>query len=243
MESEVKLLINGKGLDGRGMNDFRPIEIDIAPVSSAVGSAVFKFGNTYSLAAVYGPKPFHPKALQDPLKAIMKCKYNMAPFSTWERIRPGNSRRSTEISMVIDQALENVAMLEDFPRTGVDVFMEILEADASTRCAALNAASMALADAGIPMRDLVSSCSVGMINGHLALDMAGKEDTEGDVDMAVAVVGREDKFVLLQMDGVISKEEFTKLLHMAKEGCHRIHDMQKKALQEKYGVGETNVEG
>lgn len=237
-----KLIVNGKRLDGRSLEEFRKIEIEVGNLKNAMGSAIFKFGHTYALSAVYGPRAFHPKHLQNPQKAILRCRYSMAPFSTRERVRPGPSRRGIEISKVINEAFSNVIFFEDYPRTGIDVFIEILEADASTRCAGINAASLALAEAGVPMKDLISSCSVGKVDGKIILDLDGLEDVYGDVDLATATIGREDKFVLVQMDGIITREEFTKLIELAKTGCTKIYDLQRKILQEKYSKGEVSDE-
>jgi exosome complex component RRP41 len=228
------LIVNGKRLDGRKTDQFRPINIEIGVLKRANGSADFRFGGTHALAGIMGPRPFHPKALQDPQHTIVEVRYFMAPFSTKDRSKPGRSRRSTEISKVINEALASVIFTEDYPRTGTDVILEILEADASTRCAALNAASLALADAGMPIRDLVVSCSVGRADGVLILDVAGLEDNYGDVDMAVATIAKDDKIVLLQMDGIITREEFVTLLGMAKAGCAHVYDLAKAKLYERY---------
>lgn len=228
------LIVKGKRLDGRALDEFRPIEIEVGPVQRAQGSAVFNFGETHALAAVYGPRVMHPKGLQEPTRAILRCKYFMAPFATWERSRPGLSRRSTEISKVICDAFSQVVFLEDFPKTAIDVFMEILQADASTRCAGLNAASIAMAEAGVPMKDLISCTSVGKIDGKIVLDVGGAEDNFGEVDMAVATVGGSDRFVLLQMDGIITKKEFEELLELGQKSCADIYEKQKAALKKKY---------
>ena len=237
-----KMIIDGKRLDGRGFEDFRPINVDIGVLKRADGSAIFKFGDTYALSAVFGPKTMHPKHLQDPQRAFLRCRYNMAPFATTERVRPGTSRRSTEISKVINEALSNVIFFEDYPKTAIDVFIEILQANASTRCAGLNAASLALAEAGVSMKNLISSCSAGKIDGQIVLDVAGDEDCDGEVDMAVATIGNEDKIVLLQMDGIVTKEEFLRLVNLAKKGCAIVYEKQTNALREKYKTGEENVE-
>ena len=237
-----KLIENGKRLDGRKLDEMRPIETDVGVIKKAMGSGIFKFGDTYALSAVYGPKPFHPRFLQDPQNLVLKCRYNMAPFSTSDRIRPGYSRRSTEISKVIRLALDSVVFKEDYPRTGVEVYVEILQADASTRCAGLNAASIALADAGVPMRDLISSCSVGVIDNTIVLDVAGIEDNYGEVDLAVATIADQDKFVLVQLDGIITPEQFHEMLELAKKGCAEVYKQQKAILKEKYNTGDTNEE-
>ncbi|MBI4015913.1 MAG: exosome complex exonuclease Rrp41 [Candidatus Aenigmarchaeota archaeon] len=229
-----KLIVNGKRLDGRELKDFRPIVLESGNLKRALGSGLFNFGSTHAIAAVYGPRNLHPKWMQDPSRAVLRCTYTMAPFSTTERSRPGHSRRSTEISKVVKEALSQVIFFEEFPKAVIDIFIEIVQANASTRCAGLNAAAIALADAGIPMRDLVSCCSVGKIDGKIALDMAGLEDNFGDVDIAVATVGGTDKVVLLQLDGILSKEEFFEAIDLAVDGCAKINDMQKKVLVEKY---------
>jgi exosome complex component RRP41 len=237
-----KLIVNGKRLDGRELEQFRPMTVEVSVLKRAEGSAIFKFGDTYALAAVFGPRTMHPRHMQDPQKAILRCRYSMAPFSTNERIRPGVNRRSVEISKVLNDALSNVVFFEDYPKTGIDVFVEILQADASTRCAGLNAASLALVEAGVPVKDMISSCSVGKVDGQLVLDVGGDEDQFGDVDMATATIGSEDKFVLLQLDGIVTQEEFFKLLELARKGCTEVYERQKNTFKEKYKAGEISVE-
>ena len=212
------MIVKGKRLDGRELDECRPIKTEVGVIKQSQGSAKFSFGATQALAGIQGPREMHPRGLQESTRTKLRCYYFMAPFSTSDRIRPGRRRRSTEISKVIAEALQNVVFLAEYPKTATDVFMEILQADASTRCAALNAASMALAQAGMPMRDLVSSCAVGKVDGKLVLDVSGVEDNYGEVDMAVATVGGSDRFVLLQVDGVLSLDEFKKLLELARKG-------------------------
>lgn len=236
-----KLIIGSKRTDGRDLNQFREIDCKISVLKRADGSAYFRFGNTHAIAAVYGPRTLHPKHMQDPQRAIIRCRYNMAPFSTEDRVRPGPSRRSIEISKITKEALSQVMFFEDYPKTAIDVFIEILQADASTRCAGINAASLALADAGIPIRDLVCSCSVGKIDGQIVLDVRGNEDQEGEVDIPIAMIPKEDKIVLLQLDGIISKEEFLKALTLGKKGCMDVYNKLKETLKSKYKEGEVSV--
>lgn len=231
-----KLIVDGKRLDGRTPEQIREMEAKIGVISRADGSAMFRFGNTVAIAAVYGPRPMFPKHLQDPEKAVIQFRYNMAPFSTEERVRPGTSRRSVEISKVIKEALTEAVWIEEFPRTVIDVYVEMLQSDGSTRCAAINAASLALADAGVPMKDLVCACSVGKIDGEIVLDINGKEDNYGEVDMPVAIIPREEKIVLLQMDGELTLEEFEKCIELAKKGCKMVYELQKEVIRNKYTI-------
>ena len=236
--TDKELMKNGLRLDGRKADQLRPIEARVGVLKNADGSAMFRIGNTCAIAGVYGPRVVHPKHEEEAERAVLRTRYNMAAFATKERSRPGPSRRSVEISMVTRQALSSVLFLDEFPKTAIDVFIEVLEADASTRCAGINAASLALADAGIPMRDLVASCSAGKIQGHTVLDIAGEEDTAGELDLPVAYYPKKNQITLLQMDGLTSKDEFRKIVDLAVKGCKEIYAIQQQALREKYSEGE-----
>ncbi|MEM7821412.1 MAG: exosome complex exonuclease Rrp41 [Candidatus Aenigmatarchaeota archaeon] len=232
---KVELIKEGKRLDGRLPEEMREIEIKLDAVSRADGSAMVRFGNTIVIASVYGPKALFPEHLREPEKCILRCRYNMAPFSVDERKSPGPDRRSTEISKVVRLALEPVIFLEEFPRAVIDVFIEVLQADGSTRVTGLNAASLALADAGIPMKDLVAACSIGKIDDKLIVDLSGIEDQHSEADVAFAILPTKNKITLLQMDGILTREEIKKLIEMGTESCKKIYEIQKKVLKEKYG--------
>lgn len=231
---ELKLIVNGKRLDGRKLDELRPTTITAGVLNRADGSAYVEMGNTKVIAGVYGPRTLHPRHMQNIERAVLRCKYTMAPFSVSDRKRPGPDRRSTEISMVIANAITPVLDLSDFPKTGIDVFIEVLQADASTRVAGLNAAAVALADAGIEMKDLVSSVSVGKIDGKVVLDIAGDEDCFGDTDMPIAILPRTGDITLLQLDGNLSLDEFKEAIALARKGAKDIYALQVKALKERY---------
>ena len=220
--------------DGRKAEDLRPLEIKAGIIERADGSAMVKMGRTHALAAVYGPKELYPKFLQRPDKAVLQCKYSMAPFSTEDRVKPGFSRRSIEISKVMREALEPVIFLEEYPKTAIQVHVEILQADAGTRTAAINAAAVALADAGIPMRDLISSVSAGKIGNEYVLDLAGKEEEETDCDLPVAYSSRAKQITLLQMDGDLPTKDVKEVIKLAIKGCEQIYKEQKRALTERW---------
>jgi len=160
----------------------------------------------------------------------------MAHFSTEERKSPAPSRREIELSKVIREALEPAIIAEYYPRTTVDVFIEVLQSDGGTRCAGITGASMALADAGIPMKSLVSACAVGKVNGKIVLDLTDIEDKLGEADMPVAIMPSFNTITLLQMNGVLTREEFEKALNMAVEACKKIHEIQRETLKKKYVI-------
>jgi exosome complex component RRP41 len=234
--TEKIVLVNkeGKRTDGRQLSELRPIKLEVGVLNNADGSAYIEQGKNKILAAVYGPREAHPRHLALPDKALLRCRYHMAPFSVEERKSPAPSRREVELSKVVREALEPAIFLEKFPRTSIDIFIEVLQADGGTRCAGTTAASLALADAGIPMRDLVVACASGKAGGKMVLDLNDIEDKEGDADVPVAYMPSFDAVSLLQMDGQLTIDEFQQAITLAIEGCKQIYALQKEALKAKY---------
>lgn len=240
---EKQLLKNGKRQDGRGKKELRDIEIEAGFLKRADGSAYMEWGGNKVLGSVYGPRKCYPKHERNPYKARLNYNYRMATFSVDERTSPKPSRRSTEISKVSSEALEDALFLEYYPNTTIDIYVVIMEAEAGTRCAALSTASVALADAGIPMKDLVPSCASGKIDGEIVLDLAKEEDQDGEADLPVAYLPHSDKVSLMQMDGDLTPEEYEEALDLAVDGCMRVYEKQKEALKGKYKYikeGEKN---
>lgn len=225
--------------DGRDFNDLRPTEAKVGVIKRAQGSAYFKMGDTIAYASVYGPRDLYPKFLQNPERGVIRCNYNMMPFSgSGDRVRPGPNRRSKEISMVTENALSAVVELDKFPNAVVDVFIELPQTDAGSRCAGICAASLALADAGVPMRDLVSAVAVGRVDDKIVVDLNYEEEAyeEGPVaDIPVALVPSTGEISLLQMDGKITKEMLMDSLDKVKKSGDKIRNIQVKALKSKFG--------
>jgi exosome complex component RRP41 len=232
-----------KRFDGRKFDETRPIETKTGVIKRADGSAMFKIGNTVAYAAVYGPRELYPRFMQNPEKGLLRVNYNMMPFSgSGDRVRPGPSRRSKEISLVTEKALLPVINLEEFPNAVVDVFIELPQTDAGTRCAGICAASMALADAGLEMKDMISAVSVGRVDDKIVVDLNYDEEAYEDgpvADIPIAVIPSTGEITLLQMDGEISKEQLIKALEDGKEACRKINEIQKKTLKDKYKVKEA----
>ncbi|MFO7793116.1 MAG: exosome complex exonuclease Rrp41 [Candidatus Saliniplasma sp.] len=227
---------NGKRLDGRDVDELRDIKIEAGILKRADGSAYIEWGKNKILAAVYGPREMHPRHAQEPSQAVVRARYNMAAFSVPDRKRPGPDRRSVEISKVISEALEEVVFVEMFPRAVIDIFIEVLEASAGTRCAGLTVASVALADAGIPMSDMISACAAGKIDGHVVLDLGKNEDNFGEADVPIGLVPNTDKLTLLQMDGNLTKEEYEEAMELAINACNEIYELQRDALKTRYST-------
>ncbi len=231
-------LIREDGLrhDGRRPDEMRPVEMEIGVLHNSDGSALVSFGRTRVLAAVYGPREPPQRYMIIPDRALLRVRYHMAPFSTTERKSPAPSRREIELSKVIREAFEDIVLTHLFPRTAIDIFIEVLQADGGTRTAAVTAASLALADAGIPMKALVAGVAVGKVEGVLVLDVDELEDGSGEADLPVAAAPDIGKITLFQLNGVLTREELDKAVDMALDAIRKLIDMEKEVLRKKYSL-------
>lgn len=224
---------NGLRTDQRKPDEIRPMKIKIGVLSRANGSCYLEWGANKVIAAVYGPREAHPRRMQLANKAVIRYRYNMQSFSVEDRARPGPSRRSSEISKVSREAFEPVIFSDAYPKAAIDIFVEVLQADAGTRTAAINAASLALVDAGIPMRGLISACAAGKVGGKIVLDLNKPEDNYGEADLPIAMT-EDGKITLIQMDGHLTPSEFEEAMELVQKGCRQVLEIQKAALMEKY---------
>ncbi|GLT79731.1 hypothetical protein SLA2020_512080 [Shorea laevis] len=214
---------DGLRIDGRRPMEMRQLCAQIVDVAKADGSAVFEMGKTKVIAAVYGPREVQNKSQQIRDQAMVRCEYSMANFSTGDRMRrPKGDRRSTEISLVIRQTMEACILTHLMPQSQIDIFVQVLQADGGTRSACINAATLALADAGIPMHDIVTSCSAGYLNSTPLLDLNYTEDSTGGPDVTVGILPKLDEVTLLQMDAKLLVDIFENVMQLAIEGCKAI---------------------
>ncbi len=228
--------------DNRKDDELRPITIKLGVNKNADGSCLLTWGKNVILATVHGPKQMFPKHLSDPEKAVIDYKYRMACISTPERKSPVPGKRDKEISLVSGNALASAIMVEQFPNTAIEVNTLILTADAGTRVAALTAASLAAADAGLPMRGMISAVAGGRANKSIVLDLDKKEEDAPDaIDLACAMLMPQKEIALLQMDGIMDIKDYKLIMENIVSGVDKVYDMQKKALIEKYPLeGEIN---
>jgi len=231
-----------KRLDGRKNDELRPMKIELGVVKSADGSCYLEWGNNTVIATVHGPRPIFPKHLANSEKAVVDYRYRMAPFSVGERKSPVPAKRDKEISLVSGFSLESAIQVEKFPNTVIDIDTVILSSNAGTRAAAITAASLACADAGLPMNGIVSAVASGRANGEFILDLTKEEeDGEDAVDTAIGVLMPQKEIVLLQMDGFVKKEDWKKMISIGLKGAEKVYDFQKNALLKKYPVdGDIN---
>lgn len=242
LSQEELLTDDGIRNDGRHVDEARPFEVEVGVLTQANGSALVRQGKNVILAGVMGPYEAerHSQYLD---RAVLKVRYHMQPYSTNDRKSPTYSRREMELSRAIREALEPAVILTDLPRTEIDVFIEVLQADGGTRCASVNAASVALADAGISMKDLVTAVAIGKIRDTLVIDINDLEDENGQADFPIAMMPNKDKITLLQMNGLLDEAEIKKSIDMARGVIGSLYTIQVNALKKKYTPLAVSKEG
>lgn len=233
---------DGKRLDGRDKYELRPIKIEVGVLKSADGSAYIEWGNNKIFAAVFGPREVHPHHMAKPDRGILQVFYRMATFSVFDRKKPAPGRREKEISMIITDCLEPVLFLELYPGTSFEVYIEILDADGGTRCASTTVAALALADAGVPMKSLVTAVALGKLEDEVVVDLSGVEDKAGNSDLPVAITWYNEEISLLQFDGSMVPDQFNSCLDIAKEALGKVYQLQLNALKHKYLSIQTEIE-
>jgi len=222
------ILEEGKRIDGRGPKDIRPITIEVHPFERPHGSAIFTRGQTQAFATATLGAPEEAQLVETiyeggVFKRFM-LHYNFPPFSTGEA-KPWGPPRRREIGhgALAERALEPlIPPQEEFPYI-IRVVSNILESNGSTSMATVCAGSLALFDAGVPMKKHVAGIAMGLImEGEryvILSDILGDEDQLGDMDFKVA--GTKDGITSVQMDIKIkglSREIMKQALMQAKEG-------------------------
>ncbi|UYP46265.1 Ribonuclease PH [Candidatus Lokiarchaeum ossiferum] len=225
---------DGSRLDGRALDEIRSFSCEVGVIKNAQGSALVRHGGNQIYAAVYGPREVHPRHMAKPDRGILRVYYRMCTFSVHERKSPAPNRRENEISKVIREALEPVLFLEAYPDSQIEIYIEVVAADGGTRCASTTAASLALADAGIPMKSLVVGVAAGKAQDKVILDLGDKEDKVGQADVPAVVVMKDKTISLLQFDGEMTAEEMELGFKYILKGAEDIYQKQLEALKSKY---------
>lgn len=235
------ILEDGKRLDGRGVTNIRPITCQIGVLPRTHGSALFTRGETQSLtSATLGTKTDEQileGLLPETTKRFM-LHYNFPPFSVGEVGRLGSTgRREIGHGALAERSLAHMIPLEsEFPYT-LRIVSDILESNGSSSMATVCAGTLALMDAGVPIKKAVAGIAMGLIKEKndvaILSDILGNEDHLGDMDFKVA--GTADGITAVQMDMKvqgISFEILAKALNQAKEGRFHILKIMNETISE-----------
>ncbi|NXI42383.1 EXOS4 protein, partial [Galbula dea] len=225
----------GYRADGRRPAELRKVRARMGVFAQADGSAYIEQGNTKALAVVYGPHEMRgsrSKALPD--RALVNCQYSMATFSTGERRRrPHGDRQATELALHLRQTFEAAILTSLYPRSQIDIYVQILQADGGNYCAGVNAATLAVMDAGIPMRDYVCACSVGLADDTPLADLSSPEEAAGGPQLVLALLPASGQIALLQLSARLHQERLEAALEAATEACRALHAVLDRVVRDR----------
>ncbi|KAK4018513.1 exosome complex component RRP41 [Daphnia magna] len=228
-------LLSDQGLriDGRKPNELRRIRCSLGIFAQADGSAYLEQGNTKVLAAVYGPHEIRgskSKALHD--KAFVNCQYSTATFSMGERKRrPRGDRKSTEMSTHLEETFAAAIRTELYPRSQIDIFVEVLQADGGNYTTCVNAAMMALVDAGVPLKDTVVSCTASLVKDVPLVDVNHVEQSGGSPELVVSILPHSGEIVYMSLTQRFHIDHLSKVLDTAIKGCKDIGVILKEIMK------------
>eukprot|EP00099_Drosophila_melanogaster_P007763 NP_001260437.1 Ski6, isoform B [Drosophila melanogaster] len=220
----------GLRLDGRRPHELRRIKCKLGVFEQPDGSAYMEQGNTKVLAAVYGPH----QAKGNQTESVINCQYSQATFSTAERKnRPRGDRKSLEFKLYLQQALSAAIKSELYPRSQIDIYVEVLQDDGANYAVALNAATLALIDAGICLNEFIVACTASLSKSNIPLtDISQFEEVSGGPKLTVAALPTAEKIAFLEMSERFHIDHLETVIETAMAGCREIRDILEAAVKE-----------
>ncbi len=239
-------------VDGRRLDEMRPVTIQRHYIKHAEGSVLVAAGDTRVIctASVEARQPRFMREQRIRQKGWVTAEYSMLPRSTSERMqreatRGGPSGRTQEIQRLIGRSLRAAVDLYALEELTVWVDCDVIQADGGTRTAAITGAFIALWDAckelvrkkrikTFPVADNIAATSVGIINGQAMLDLCYQEDSTADVDMNIVMTGT-GKFIEIQgtaEEKPFSRDDYDRLLELAVGGIQQLVRLQNRMMLE-----------
>eukprot|EP00455_Lapot_gusevi_P000336 TRINITY_DN10157_c0_g1_i1.p1 TRINITY_DN10157_c0_g1~~TRINITY_DN10157_c0_g1_i1.p1 ORF type:complete len:280 (+),score=25.37 TRINITY_DN10157_c0_g1_i1:82-921(+) len=239
-ETKSTPLIEGNSRpDGRTLDQLRPIFMKTGVVSQAAGSAYIESQQTKVICAIYGPR--QPRNGQFREEGSVWCDFKFAPFAQSARRKRGQDPDEREYAELISTALEVCVLLHKFPKNVLEVYILILQDDGGALAASLTCASLALADAGIEVYDMMAACSAAMVDSSILLDptlaeesarkaqsMQNSGSNEGrgsrmDGSVLVAYMPSLGQVAHLTQTGCVHKPLLLETINLCIDGCCKIY--------------------
>ncbi|XP_014681124.1 PREDICTED: exosome complex component MTR3-like [Priapulus caudatus] len=240
---------NGCRKDGRKADHIRPMFIKCGIISQAQGSVYIEFNNTKVICGVYGPREFG-KREDFSMNGRLTCDFKFATFSCKQRRQHQQDAEEKELSQLLLQSLSPAVCLHKFPKAQVDIYVIILENDGSALSAAVTCGSLALADAGIEMYDMVVACSARKYFNSILLDPTAAEEivpmkTNESVDegeMTVAYMPSLNQVSGLILKGEMHTQVCAQIMKSCLEGCNLIYPVLQQSLITSIRKSLSNVD-
>lgn len=200
-------------------------------VSAAAGSAYAEVGQTKVIVSVYGPRE-SKKAQHFSDQGRLNCDVKFTSFATPVRGKAGQAPEDKELSSLLHRALEGAVQLHTFPKTTVDVFALILQSGGSDLSVVISCASLALADAGVAMYDLVSAVSASCVGQRLLLDSSTVEEQWEDGGLLVAFMPSRNEVTQFHLTGEWTTSRASDALEACLDACRKLVSIMRACLKE-----------
>jgi exosome complex component RRP41 len=239
--------------DGRKPHEIRRMRVQLGPISTTTsgeavgGSALVEMGLTVALATIQGPLACLRRSDELPDKAVVDVSVRVAPFASSGGDRrisnPNTDRKLVETSKLLQKALEATILLQLYPKSRIRIEVAILADDGGRLCAAINAASAALIDAGIPTKDILCACSAGYSSsaGSSDITLVDLNRTEESAQhgkhpicLPCAMLPQRGTLVLSQCEARLPDfETLDAVLESSMAGCRAVFGVLQAALLER----------
>lgn len=227
-DKATRLIEDGKRQDGRTPLELRPMFLKAGVISQAKGSAYIELKNTKVICAVYGPREV-PRGDGFVASGLLRCEFKLATFACPVRRGHLGDSMEREMGLQVQQALEPAVCLHKIPKSQVDIFVTVLEDDGSALSAAITCASVAVANAGIEMYDVVIGCSVRQAGDDLLVDPTSAEEYYGlssmqprQASITAGVLPSLNQVSGLVQRGQLECQDSIKALQQCFEGSQRV---------------------
>lgn len=214
--------------DGRAFHQCRPAFLKTGAVNAAAGSAYAEFGNTKVIVSVFGPRE-SKKAMMYSDIGRLNCNVSYTTFAMPVR---GQGSDHQEFSSMLHKALEGAIILESFPKTTVDVFALVMESGGSDLPVVISCASLALADAGIMMSDLVAAASVSCLGTNLLIDPICEEESYQDGSLMITCMPSRNEVTQLSVTGEWSTAKVHEAMELCLDACSKLGKIMRSCLKE-----------
>ncbi|EJU04550.1 ribosomal protein S5 domain 2-like protein [Dacryopinax primogenitus] len=229
--------------DGRRPLELRSFSAELTTHPSADGSASVSHGLTQVTACVYGPREAKNRAQTMHDRALVNIEVEVAPWAgEVRRQRTKGDRRTAEFAASVKATFEPVIQTTLYPRSEIDIHIHVLQLDGGLLQAGINATTLALVDAGIPMLDYVSSLSAGLYHTTAMLDLTNLEESDLP-SVTVAVLPRSGKVTLVSMETRLHVDRFEEMFKLAMEGGKVLRGEMDKVVRERTKVLARQMEG
>jgi exosome complex component RRP41 len=240
--AKESLFIGELRLDGRKNDELREIEIAMDVVKDSNGSAMVSMGETKAIAWINGPREAKSKSFDN--KGSIKCIFSLAPFSTLVRKKDyKRDLKMREFSKTLKDIFEQVILLELYKKSEIVINVLITQSDGSYKSAAINAATLALINSGILIKDTVLGMSIGLYTDKTTsissiktvFDLQLQEEKENIPLLNVAYLPHKRKFIFLELLNAKTPYDQSEILMKDSErACEKLFDTIEKYLKYQY---------